>query len=187
MFFDPKNKGAIVLMALSMAAIFLSGLFFGFAYYIISVTQVNLEQVNCTLPESSGYADCQEWWADTIYKLFALKGVLIVFSYIFIFTLVIGMLISGYQVGGNPAWMGLYFLAIILLTYGGLLLSNVYRELITNDLVYTIMQPFTIYNAIMLNFPWFVGITGIIGVGLSIVNYQRTKVNEPDPVAVLDY
>lgn len=185
--FDPKDKNAIVLMVYSIIAIFLSGLFFAGVYYGISTIQTSMEAVNCDLPTQTGYATCQEWFNDTIYNLFNLKGALITFSYIFIFVLVLGMFIVGYQIGGKPVYMGLYFVAVMVLTYGAILISNVYRTFLENDLIYNIMQPFTIYNKIMLNFPWFVGIVGLVGVGLSIINYQRTKVNEPDPVSVLDY
>jgi hypothetical protein len=185
--FSPKNKGPIVLITLSIIAIFISGLFFAFSYFIIGSVQTSLEEVNCDLPAVTGYATCQEWFSDTIYNLLNLKGILITFSYIFVFVLVLGMLIVGYNVGGKPIYMGIYFVAVLLLTYGGILLSNLYRTFLDNPIVYEIMQPFTIYNKIMLNFPWFVGIIGLLSVGLSVVNYQRAKVNEPDPTSVLDY
>lgn len=184
--FDPKNKNAIVLMALSIFAIFLSGLFFGFTFYIASTVQEKLEEVNCTLP-GTGYATCQEWFEDTFYNLLNLKGALITFSYIFIFVLVLGMLIVGYNVGGKPIYMGIYFVAVLVLTYGALEISNVYRTFLENEIVYDIMQPFTIYNKIMINFPWFIGFVGLLSVGMSIVNYQRVKVNEPNPTTILDY
>lgn len=187
MFFDPKGKGPIVLMAVSILAIFISGLFFGISYFVISQVHNSLLEVDCDLPPETGYANCQEWFADTIYNLLNLKGILITFSYIFIFVLVLGMLIVGYNVGGKPIYMGIYFVAVMILTYGALLLSNLYRAFLESDIVYEVMQPFTIYNKIMLNFPWFVGVIGLLSLGLSIVNYQRAKVNEPDPTSVLDY
>lgn len=186
-FFDPKNKNVIVLIALSITAIFVSGLFFAFTYFVIDTVHEKLQEVNCDLPEVTGYATCQEWFEDTIYNIFNLKGFLIKWSYFFIFTLVLGMLIVGYQVGGKPIFMGIYYLAIMLLTYGGILLSNIYRTFLENSIVYEIMQPFTIYNKIMLNFPFFVGFIGLISIGLSIVNYQRVKVNTPNPTSILDY
>lgn len=184
--FSPEGKGIIVLMALSIFAIFLSGLFFGFSYFVLDTFHTKLQEINCDIPGSS-YENCQAWFTDTIYNLFNLKGILIVFSYIFIFTLVLGMLIVGYNVGGKPVYMALYYIAVIVLTYSAIILSNLYRTLLETEIIYTIMQPFTIYNKVMLNFPWFVGFIGLISIGLSIVNYQRVKVNQPDPVSVLDY
>lgn len=185
--FSPKNKTPIVLMALSIIAIFLSGLFFSFSYYVLDQVQDKLEDVECQLPAYIDYADCQEWFEDTLYRILNLKDVLITFSYIFIFVLTLGMLIIGYHVGGKPIYMGLYFIAVIVLTYGAILISNVHRTFLENATVYDILQPFTIYNKIMLNFPWFVGFIGLISVGMSIVNYQRVKVNEPNPQTILDY
>lgn len=185
--FSPENKGPLVLMTLSIIAIFLSGLFFGFSYFTINTVQTSLQSVHCDLPSQTGYANCQDWFSNTIYNLLNLKGILITFSYIFIFVLVLGMLIVGYNVGGKPIYMGIYFVSVLLLTYGGILLSNLYRTFLNNPIVYDVMQPFTIYNKIMLNFPWFVGVIGLLSVGLSIVNYQRVKVNQPNPTSVLDY
>lgn len=185
--FSPRGKEPITLITLSIIAIFISGLFFGITHFLISSFHTSLQDVDCDLPEETGYLNCQEWFSDTIYKLLNLKYVFVTFSYIFIFVLVLGMLIVGYNIGGNPIYMGIYFLAILLLTYCGILISNIYRDFLMIDIVYEIMQPFTIYNKIMLNFPWFVGIIGLISIGLSIVNYQRVKVNRPNPTSVLDY
>lgn len=185
--FNPSGKGQIELMIYSIIAIFLSGLFFGGVYFGMATIQTSMEAVDCDLPTETGYADCQEWFTDTIYNLFNLKGILITFSYIFIFVLVLGMLIVGYNTGSKPIYMGIYFVAVMILTYLGIILSNLYRTFLENDIVYEIMQPFTIYNKVMLNFPWFVGVIGLLSLGLSIVNYQRVKVNEPDPTSVLDY
>jgi len=41
------------------------------------------------------------------------------------------------------------------------------------------MIEFTVYNRVMLYFPWFVFFVGLMSVLLSIVNYQRTKTNNP--------
>lgn len=185
--FSPKGKTPIVLMALSILAIFLSGLFFGFSYYVVSQVQDKMETVQCTMPSGLDYATCQDWFEDTIYNVFNLKGILITFSYIFTFVLVLGMLIVGYNVGGKPIYMGIYYVVVIVLTYGAILISNLYRTFLESPIVYEIMQPFTIYNKIMLNFPWFVGFIGLLSVGMSIVNYQRVKVNEPEPQNILDY
>ena len=184
---DPKGKGPIVLMVVSIIAIFVSGLFFAFSYFVIDTVQDKLEEINCNLPAESGYATCQEWFEDTIFNVMNLKGVLITFSYIFIFVLVLGMLIVGYNVGGKPVFMGIYWVVALILTYGALMISNVYRTFLENGIVYNIMQPFTIYNKIMLNFPWFVGFIALVSIGLSIVNYQRVKENTPNPTAILDY
>lgn len=184
---SPKNKTPIVLMALSIIAIFLSGLFFSVSYYIIDQFQDKIEAVDCDLSATGHYSTCQEWFADTFYNVLNLKSFLITFSYIFIFVLVLGMLIVGYQTGGKPVYMGLYFIVVMVLTYGAILISNIHRTFLENSIVYDILQPFTIYNKIMLNFPWFVGFIGLISVGMSIVNYQRVKVNEPNPQSILDY
>lgn len=184
---DPRNKSPIVLIIVSVIAIFVSGLFFGFSYFVMDQVQDSFEAVNCNIPSTDGYTTCQEWFEGTFYNILNLKGLLITFSYIFIFVLVLGMLVVGYRSGGKPVFMGIYWVVSLLLTYGALLISNVYRTFLENTIIYDMMQPFTIYNKIMLNFPWFVGFISLMSIGLSIVNYQRVKENTPNPVSVLDY
>lgn len=175
---DINKKGAIIFLVLGLLLIFLSGIFLGITYYTVGAIQTGFEGVDCDLPGTT-YTTCQSWFEDTIYKLFALKPLLITFSYLFIFSLVIGMLLLGYKNGENPVIIGVIFVITIIFTYLGIEISNVYRELLTNSTFYDMMIPFTIYNKIMLNFPWFVAFVGIASLTLSIVNFQRARVNTP--------
>lgn len=179
-----NNKSAVMFLALGMLLIFISGIFLGITYFSLSAVETSLQGVDCTLPGNT-YTTCQDWFQDTIYKLFALKPLLITFSYLFIFSLVIGMLLLGYKNGENPVMIGVIFVLTIVLTYVGIEISNVYRQILTNEIFYEIMLPFTIYNKIMLNFPFFIAFVGIISLGFSIVNYQKARVNTP--VSDLDY
>lgn len=174
---NPGEKNAITLLAIVIIAIFLSGIFFGLTYFVMDNIQTQLLTVDCDLGNNVYYSTCQEWFEGTLYKVLDLKTLLISFSYIFIFTLVIGMLILGYKSGKNPVLIGVLFLVSIVTTYGGILIGNLYRSLLDNPLMYEILTPFTIYNKIMLNFPWFVGILSLISIALSIVNYQRSQIN----------
>lgn len=174
---SPENKNAIVFSVISLIAIFVSGLFFGFSYYVMDTIQTGFESVDCDLSSTGVYATCQEWFTATIYNLFNLKALIIPFSYFFIFALVGGMLVLGYKNGENPAMIGVIFVLTCILTYVGIEISNVYRTILANDTFYQIMLPFPIYNKIMLNFPWFTAFVGIASLVLSIVNFQRARVN----------
>jgi len=181
---SPNNKNSITFLVIAIFAIFLSGLFLGGVYFFTNTIHQGLLAVDCDLPGTS-YGTCQNWFSDTIYKLFNLKTLLIPFSYLFIFALVIGMVLLGYKNGENPIMIGVIFILTSVFTYVGILISNIYRQLLTNTYFYDMMLPFTIYNKIMMNFPWFIAFVGIASLTLSIVNFQRARVNTP--TSDLDY
>lgn len=174
-----KNYGSFSVIIISFIAIFLSGLFFAGTYYIMDVTEDVFESTECTISNNVFVGDCQELWELSVYPFFALKELLIWISFFFIFALVIGMLIVGYQSGKSPVLLGVLIIFIIVLTYLGIEISNVYRTMLDLELFRDMMIPFTVYNRIMLGFPWFIFFVGILSLMLSIVNYQKTSVNNP--------
>jgi len=178
-----QNKGGLVAIVLSILAIFLSGIFFGGTYYIFETVETALEGVDCVITDNVYFDTCQDWFSMSIYPFLGLKSIIVWFSYFFIFALVIGMIVMSYKSGKSPALMGVLILSTFVLAYFGIELSNVYRTLLDNALFYEMMSPFNIYNKIMLNFPWFIGIIGLLTSGISIVNYRKVKPNQGD----LDY
>ncbi|MFW6130121.1 MAG: hypothetical protein ACOC56_02980 [Atribacterota bacterium] len=176
-FDDVQNKGSFTIIIMSILAIFVSGIFFGATYYIMDVTEDAFENSNCEIKNNVYVDSCQELWELSVYPFFALKELLIWFSFFFIFALSLGMLILGYKSGKNPVLIGLLMVFVVVLTYGAIEISNIYRTMLENDIFRTMMTDFTVYNKIMLNFPWFIFIVSLLSVLLSIVNYQRTKVN----------
>lgn len=177
-FFDNvENKGSFAIIIMSILAIFLSGIFFGATYYVMDVTEDAFRSSDCVI-ENNVYVDsCQELWELSVYPFFALKDLLVWFSFFFIFALTLGMLILGYKAGKSPVLMGLLLVFVTVLTYAAIEISNIYRTMLETDIFRTMMTDFTVYNKIMLNFPWFVFIVSLLSVLLSLVNYQRTKVN----------
>lgn len=172
-----KTYGGITLVIVSLLAIFVSGLFFGGTYYVMDITEDAFRASDCVIQNNVYVDTCQDLWELSVYPFFALKELLVWFSFFFIFALVLGMLIVGYQSGKSPVLLGLLIVFIIVLTYLGIEISNVYRSLIEIELVRDMMIEFTVYNRIMLNFPWFSFFVGTLSVLLSVVNYQRTNVN----------
>lgn len=172
-----RTQGSIVLIIVSILMIFLSGIFFSVAYLVMDQTQEGFEAVDCVIHDNLYVESCQELWEFTVYKFLDLKDLLIWMSYFFIFAFVIGMLITGYQAGKSPVLLGVLILFVIVITYAGIEFSNVYRTMLEVPAFLSMVQPFTIYNMIMLNFPWFVFIIGLFSTILGVVNYQRSNVN----------
>ena len=182
-----KEYGGITLIILSLLAIFVSGIFFGITYYTMDITNDAFLASDCVI-ENNVYVDsCQELWSLSLYPFLALKDLLVWMSFFFIFAMVLGMLIVGYQSGHSPALLGLFVIFIIVLTYGGIELSNVYRTMVEIDAFRDMMIPFTVYNRVMLNFPWFTFFVGMISTLLGIVNYQKSRVNKMSDVDELNY
>lgn len=171
------DYGSITIVIISILAIFVSGLFFGIFYYLMDTTQSSLEGIECDIENNFYVENCQELFDLSIYPFLELREIFIWFSFFFIFALTLGMLIIGYRSGKSPVLLGLLVTFVIVLTYIGIEVSNIYRSMLDIEIFRTMMLEFTVYNKIMLNFPWFVFFVGLMSVLLSIVNYQRTKVN----------
>ena len=182
MFEDFDNiatRGSLAIIILSVLAIFVSGMFFGGTYFLMGEVETAFNNTDCIIPNNTYVSTCQDLWGLSVYPFLALRELLVWISFFFIFAMVLGMLILGYKAGKSPVLFGLLVLFIITLVYGAIELSNVYRTMLEIDAWRSIMTPFTAYNAIMFNFPWFIFIVGLMAVMLSFVNFQRSKVNSP--------
>lgn len=178
-----QGKGGLIAVVFSIIAIFFSGIFFGGTYYLFNTIDDSLQDVDCTITDNAYFSTCQEWFELSIYPFLGLRSIIVWFSYFFIFALVLGMFVMSYKSGRSPAMMPVLILTTLIFAYMGIELSNVYRTMLDNALFYEMMTPFNIYNKIILNFHWFIGIIGLITSGISIVNYQKVKPNDGE----LDY
>lgn len=175
---DLREYGSIGAIVFSMFAIFISGLFFGVTYYVMELTEDSLLSLDCEIYDNVYFDNCQDMFSMSIYPFLALREILVWFSYFFIFALVIGLLVLGYQSGKSPALMGLLVVAIVVITYLSIELSNVYRVMLENPIFVAIMNPFNVYNNIMIYLPWFMFFVSAFSLLLSIVNYQKPSVNQ---------
>ena len=174
---DLKTYGSLTLVILSLLAIFTSGIFFGIAYYVMDVTENSLRANSFAIENNIYFDDSDGMWELSVYPFLALKELLVWSSFFFIFALVLGLLIVGYQSGKSPVLMGLLLVFVIFITYFGIEISNVYRSMLEVEAFRDMMVNFTVYNRVMLNFPWFSFFVGLLSVMLSIVNYQKTQIN----------
>lgn len=180
-----KDYEDILVIMFSMVSIAVSGLYFGLIYYVLGILDVAFKSVDCVIDDNVLVESCQELFALGLYPFLALKDVAVWASFFFIFALVIGMLVLGYRSGRSPVLMGYSMVMIMVTTYGALHLSNFYRVMLDNAIFRDMMIDFSVYNLIMLNFPWFMFIVALMSAMLGIVNFQRTKVNAVE--SELDY
>ena len=173
-----KQYGSIALIMTSLLMIFSSGIFFGITYYVMEVTETAFQSSDCVIEGNLYVESCQDLWGLSVYPFLSLREILVWFSFFFIFALVLGMLIVGYQSGKSPVLLGVLMVFIVVITYIGIEISNIYRTMLDNVLFREMMIEFTVYNKVMLSFPWFCFFVGLLSVLLSIVNYQKVFVNE---------
>ena len=175
-----SNNGSVMLIAVSMFLIFLSGIFFGITYFTFEALETAFQNNDCVINNNVYVDSCQELWQWIVIPFLALRSILIYGSYFFIFGQVFAMLVIGYRSGRSPAMAGLLIMVISFFTYASILLSNIYRRMLDVAVFNSIMTPFTVYNKIMLYYPWFIFILSLSSIMLAIVNWQRTRVNSID-------
>lgn len=186
-FDEYKNRGIVMVIFLSVISIAISGLWFGFIYFTLDSVHDSFLSTDCVINDNTLVSSCQELFELALYPFLMLKDLLTWVSMFFIFALVMGMLVIGYQSGKSPVLMGYLLVVVIAMTYLSIHISNIYRSLLENAVFRSMMVDFTVYNTIMLRFPWFVFIITLVSVFLAIVNYQRTSVNESASTEQLNY
>lgn len=151
----------------AMFVIFLSGLLMAITFWVMNTVKNAFELVECLIPDNLFFETCQEWFLVSIYPFLDLSVFLIWFSYFYIFGVVFGLFYMGYKMRRHPSLLIVHIMFSILVTYLSIEIANVYRVLLQSPFLYEILQPFTIYNQIMLYFPAFmffvVFVSGIIG------------------------
>lgn len=172
-----SDKSSLVFLVWGFIFIAVSGLIFAGIYFFLDTTQTALQGVNCDLTGNAFADNCQELFTMVLYPFLAAKSIFIYLSYFSIFILVLGMLLVGYNSGQKPWMMGILVLVEIALTYGAIWISNIYRTLLNNEVIRDALIPFTVYNKIMVNFPWFVFVVSLFSIAIGLVNWQRSRVN----------
>ena len=77
--------------------------------------------------------------------------------------LILGVIITGWFVGGNPIFMFIYFIVVIIAVILGMIFSNIWDSVSQSSVFGTTVANFTISNNIMGNLPLYLAIIGIIG------------------------
>jgi hypothetical protein len=76
---------------------------------------------------------------------------------------VLGIIITGWFIGGNPIFMGIYFLITVVAVVFSTVLSNVWETVTQSSIFGTTITHFPIANNILLNLPLYIGIVGFVG------------------------
>ncbi len=174
-----EKKGIYISIVISFMWIFLSGIFFAVTFYVMDEAHTAFLTTDCAIEDNTLVSSCQGLFELALYPVLNLRYILVWLSFFFIFGLVIAMLILGYRSGSSPVMLGVMVCFVGGMTYAGILFSNIYRTFLEQAIFRSMMVPFTVYNKIILNFPWFIFFVGLFSVILGIVNFQKVSVNTP--------
>lgn len=87
---------------------------------------------------------------------------------------VLGLIITGWFIGGNPIFMFIYFLFIVIAVVIGAILSNFWETLSTASVFGTTVASLPRMNHIMLYLPFYLTVSGFIGIVVMFAKPQIT-------------
>lgn len=148
-------------MASTNDVILIGVLIFGFAIgfftiYYISTTVTTQMLAIPTINQSSATVEVLQAQSKVTSKMdYIIFGVFI--------GLILALMISGWFVGGNPLFMAIYFLIIIVAVTSSTVLSNVWETTSQSSIFGSTVSSFPITNNILSNLPLYLAIIGFLG------------------------
>lgn len=163
-----------------MFAIGVSGLIFGLTYFIMDNVYTSFLAIDCNIPSNTLVSTCQELFELALFPILRLKTLLIFLNYFAIFGWVFGLFFMGFRTKKHPVLLIVHIVTSIVIGYISIEVGNIYRTMISNTVIYNMLQPFGVYNRIMLYFPHFMffviflsGIIGFMGVFKGINQFNE--------------
>ena len=77
--------------------------------------------------------------------------------------MVLLLIITGWFIGGNPIFMFIYFLFVVVASFIAAILSNIWVAITTQGAWASVLLHFPITNFLLMHFVTFVGVVGVIG------------------------
>ena len=78
--------------------------------------------------------------------------------------LILGLIITGWYIQGNPLFVFVYFIVICIFTIISFALSNAWETMTTQSVFNNLINHFPIMNYIMLQMPYIMVVVGMIGI-----------------------
>lgn len=175
--------GNIVLLVIFLVIISVGGLLAGMLYFDMNILDSALRPINFTLPiqemsQSGNMTTLQDVLGITVYPLLGLRTTLPYLTYFMVFAFIIALGMVAYLSSKTPVFFTLHVLFTILITYFSIILSNTYKELISNPFINSMMLPFTIYNKLMLYLPQIIFFTSLVFGVIAFINLIKPQTNE---------
>jgi hypothetical protein len=77
--------------------------------------------------------------------------------------MILALIVTGWLIGGNPLFMVFYFLIVVVAVAGAAILSNIWETMTQRPEFIPTLANFPITNHILLYFPYYIAIVGVIG------------------------
>mgnify|MGYP003145620266 FL=1 len=77
--------------------------------------------------------------------------------------LILGLIVTGWVIGGNPIFMFFYFIFVVISVLISPIISNFWESFTNNATISASLSAFPIANNILLNLPIYMSVIGIIG------------------------
>lgn len=142
-------------VVLIMVLLFLFGMGFFVLHFVVSTAVDELVSVS-TINQSQDAVDAFESGRTVVNRLDYLIFMIFI-------GLILGMLITGWFIGGNPIFMFIYFIVVVLVVVISAVLSNTWESVTQASVFGTTIASFPIANHILLFFPYYMSVIGIIG------------------------
>jgi len=141
-----------------MIAILLFG--FGMAFFVTHLVfntmtnaMLNITEINASNATVSVFEGVKNTTERLDYVVF---GVFI--------ALILGLIITGWFIGGHPIFMFIYFVFIVMGVIISSIMSNVWETISQSSVFGLTITSFPITNNILLNLPIYIAIIGFIGI-----------------------
>jgi len=174
---DESNNGIFGYAGKILLGILIIGIAFGLIIFSMNLLKTEFLKINFEFSPNAKYSDLQEMFGEFIYPYLDMVGFVAVLCHLYILFLIIGFFILAYRTGTKPVYLGLSVFFLILATYLATIISNFYLDLVETPIIQEMVEPLTYYDFFMSNFPWFVFLIGVIGILISLINFQHPSVN----------
>jgi hypothetical protein len=173
----------LIMLIMFLVVVSAGGLIAGIIYFDMQVLDINLRTINFTLPiqeigqANSNLTDFQDVLGTVVYPILGLRDSLPYLTYFMVFAFIIALGMSAYLTSKNPIFFVLHILFTVLITYFCIILSNTYKDLLSQPFINSMMINFTIYNKLMLYLPQVVFFTSLLFGVISFVNIMKPQTN----------
>lgn len=150
-----NNKGSARDVVFIVAVIFMFAIIFLITHFAINTTvnqMINTTAINKSSDAVTALQSSQNVTNRLDYVLFAL-----------FIGLTLGLIITGWFIGGHPIFMVLYFIVIIIAVVVSTVLSNVWGDVSTASIFGSTSTSFPITNHLLNYLPIYAAVIGIIG------------------------
>jgi len=170
----------IIILVIFLVVVSFGGLLAGMVYFNLTTLDSTLRTINFDLPiqnnaSAGNLTDFQDILSIVVYPILGLKESLPYLTYFMVFAFVIALAITAYLTSKNPVFFVVHLLFTFIITYFCMLLSNMYKSLISQPFINQMMINFTIYNKLMFYLPQIVFLTSLIFGVISFINIMKPQ------------